>query len=238
MEGRGHRPPHSREAGHRSPRCPPGSPGRGAARSLLPQPLLRRSLACDLRVQLSQSWQGPSLPWGGWGLWPPLGLGRSPLPGCTAADVIITGSRLQGHSVHTHRVYSPFYCHIKGRGRRLQPQWNLCQQGWCPENPSRFGPRTSALNLRDGGRMAELQARLPGVPSPKLGGEGRGPRECPVLELSLRPEALSPGFLPSTQGSMPPRHPDHRVSSPCNGPCWSPPGLGRTLTPTSGRGVR
>ena len=76
------------------------------------------------------------------------------------------------------------------------------------------------------------------MPSPKLGGGGRGPRERPALELSPRPEALSPGFLPSTWGSMQPRHPDHRVSSPCNCPCWSPPGLGRTLTPTSGRGVR
>lgn len=64
-------------------------------------------------------------------------------------------------------------------------------------------------------------------------GRGRGPGEHPVPELSPRPEALSLGFLPSTRGSMPPRHPD-----PCSCPCWSPPGLRRTLTPTSGRGVR
>lgn len=84
----------------------------------------------------------------------------------------------------THRVCSPLFCHIKGRGRRLQLPWNLRQQGWCRENPSRFGPCTSALNLRDGGQTAEPQARLPGVPSLKLWGGAEGPGS--TLCLSFR----------------------------------------------------
>ena len=86
-------------------------------------------------------------------------------------------------TLYTHRVYSPLFCYRKGRGRRLQPPWNLRQQGWCCENPSHFGPCTSALNLRDGGQ-AEPQTRLPGVPSLKLWGGARGPES--TLCLSFR----------------------------------------------------
>lgn len=164
------------EAGHRRPACPPGSPGRGAAHSPPPQPLLRRSLAWR-PVQRSQSWQGPSLPAGRVGAVGCPGPVEFASPGCTAADAHTPGAMYRGAFV-AHRVHSPLFCHIEGRGEGSNAVWNLRQQGWCRVRIPAVGPCTSALNLRDGGQTAEPQARPRGAFTQAVG-RGRGPGEHP-----------------------------------------------------------